>query len=69
MAASQWLSLVSDYAAPPEGPIIHRALHAIQQHFLREFSPQVAALTGDAYFMGPDMGCFSETMVFDDYWT
>ena len=66
---SQWLTLVSDYGAPPEGPIIHRTLHAIQQHFLKEFSLQIAALVGDAYFMGPDMGYFSEMMVFDEYWT
>ena len=66
---SQWLSLISDFGAPPEGPIIHRTLHAIQQHFLREFSLQIAAFMGDAYFMGPDMGFFSETMILDEYWT
>ena len=66
---SQWLMLVSEYGAAPEGPIIHRALHAIQQNFLREFSPQLAALVGDPYFMGPDMGVFSETSVYDRYWT
>ena len=65
---SQWLSLVSEYGAPLQGPIIHRTLHAIQQHFLREFSPQIAAIAGDTYFMGPDLGIFSETMIFDDYW-
>ena len=66
---SQWLTLISDYGAPPDGPIIHRSLHGIQQHFLREFSLQLAALIGDAYFMGPDMGYFSEMMVLDEYWT
>ena len=65
---SQWLSLVSEYGAPLQGPIIHRTLHAIQQHFLREFSSQIAAIAGDTYFMGPDLGSFSETMIFDDYW-
>ena len=66
---SQWLTLVSEYGTPSEGPVIHRALHAIQQNFLKEFSPQIVALVGDAYFMGPDMGYFSKTSVFDRYWT
>ena len=66
---SQWLSLVSDYGASMEGPIIHRTVHAIQQHFLREFSPQIAALKGDAYFMGSDLGYFSEMMLLDSYWS
>ena len=60
--------LVSEYGAPLQGPIIHRTLHAIQQHVLSEFSPQIAAIAGDTYFMGPDLGIFSETMIFDDYW-